>query len=50
MTQDGVILNRRSTPTCQDKTRSLHLKEGRLLSHGRGLGVKSLTLDQKTVL
>ncbi len=37
MTQNDVIL------TSQDKTRSSYLKEGLLLSHGRGLGLKSWT-------
>ncbi len=27
----------------KDKTRTSHLKEGLLLSHGRGLGMKSYT-------
>ena len=43
-----TILNSRRTPmTSQDKMSS-YLKEGLLLSHGRGLGLKSRTRTRKT--
>lgn len=47
VTQNGIILNRRRTLTSQDKMRSLYLKEMLLLSHGRELGMKSLTWTRK---
>lgn len=47
VTQKGLILNRRRTQTSQNKTRSLNLKGGLLLSHGSGLGMTSLTRTRK---
>lgn len=45
--QNRLILNRRRTLTSQDKARSSYLKEGLLLVHGQGLGMKSLTRTRK---
>lgn len=47
VTEHGVILNRRTTLTSQDKMRNLYLKDGLLLSHGHECE-KSDT-EQKTV-
>lgn len=43
----GVIPNRKRTLNSQDKMRSTYLKEGLLLLHGHGLGIKGPTRTRK---